>query len=138
MVTNRTPSSFSFRYLGVVWLTVFACCGLAEGAVGSGGVGVQASEAFEVGEPDRRSSTQSIAVTAQAADGVRQFTDDPLVPGKTAVRAAHFRELRTRIDELRTQAGLSVYAWTDPELTPGVTRIRRVHLMELRTELNQA
>ena len=84
------------------------------------------------------SATQSIAVTVQAAGGVGGFTDDPLVPGVTPVRAVHFRELRTRIDELRTGAGLSTYAWTDPVLTPGVTRVRSVHVTDLRTALNQA
>ena len=84
------------------------------------------------------SATQSIAVTVQAAGGVGGFTDDPLVPGVTPVRAVHFRELRTRIDALRTGAGLSGYAWTDRALTPGVTRVRSVHLTELRSALNQA
>ena len=84
------------------------------------------------------SATQSIAVTVRAAGGVGGFTDDPLVPGVTPVRAVHFRELRTRIDALRTGAGLPAYAWTDPALTRGVTRVRSVHLTELRSALNQA
>ena len=84
------------------------------------------------------SATQSIAVTVQAAGGVNGFTDDPLVPGSTPVRAVHFHELRTRIDALRTGAGLSAYAWTDPTLRAGVTGVRSVHLTELRTALRQA
>ena len=86
-------------------------------------------------DPGEESAAQSIAVTVQAAGGVNGFTDDPLVPGLTPVRAVHFREVRTRIDALRVGAGLSAYAWTDPALTPGVTRIRSVHLTELRTAL---
>ena len=74
----------------------------------------------------------------RAGGGVNGFTDDPLVPAVTPVRAVHFRELRTRIDALRTTGGLSAYAWTDPALTPGVTRVRSAHLTELRTALNQA
>ena len=70
--------------------------------------------------------------------GVNGFTDDPLVPGVTPVKAVHFRELRTRIDALRTGAGLSAYAWTDPALTPGLSRVRSVHLTELRTALDAA
>ena len=89
-------------------------------------------------DPGGLSATQSIAVTVQAAGGVNGFTDDPLVPGVTPVRAVHFRELRTRIDALRTQAGLSAYAWTDPTLRAGVTGVRSVHLTELRTALRQA
>ena len=89
-------------------------------------------------DPGGLSATQSMAVTVQAGGGTNRFTDDPLVSGTTPVRAVHFRELRTRIDALRTGAGLSAYAWTDRALTPGVTRVRTVHLTELRTALNQA
>ena len=89
-------------------------------------------------DPDGLSATQSIAVTVQAGGGVNGFTDDPLVPGVTPVRAVHFRELRTRIDMLRAGAGLSAYRWTDPGLTAGLTRVRSVHLTELRAALNQA
>ena len=88
-------------------------------------------------DPGGLSATQSIAVTAQGA-GVNGFTNEPLVPGVTLVLAIHFRELRTRIDALRTQAGLSAYAWTDPTLRAGVTGVRGVHLTELRTALRQA
>ena len=89
-------------------------------------------------DPGGLSATQSIAVTVQAAGRVNGFTDDPLVAGATAVRAVHFRELRTRIDALRARSGLSAYAWTDPTLRAGVTGVRSVHLTELRTALNQA
>ena len=89
-------------------------------------------------DPGGLSATQTIAVTVQAAGGVNGFTDDPLVPGATPVRAVHFQELRTRIDALRTRSGLSAYAWTDPALRAGVTGVRSVYLTELRTALNQA
>lgn len=89
-------------------------------------------------DPDGETAAQSISVTVQAGGGANGFTDDPLVPGETPVRAVHFQELRARIDALRTGADLSAYAWTDRVLTPGVTRVRTVHLTELRTALNQA
>ena len=89
-------------------------------------------------DPEGASATQDIAVTVQAGGGLNGFTDDPLVPGVTPVRAVHFRELRARIDALRTQAGLPAYAWTDPTLRAGVTGVRSVHLTELRTALRQA
>ena len=101
-------------------------------AAGTGTVTVTARD------PGGESATQSIAVTVQAGGGVNGFTDDPLVPGVTPVRAVHFREIRTRIDALRTGARLSAYAWTDRALAPGVTRVRSVHLTELRTALNEA
>ena len=63
------------------------------------------------------------------------FTDDPLRPGVTPVRAIHFRELRERIGGLREGTGLPPFRWTDPILTPGVTPVRRVHVEELRSAL---
>lgn len=66
------------------------------------------------------------------------FTDDPIRPGSTLVKAVHFLELRSRIDSLRSREGLRFFAWTDPTLTPGVTAVRHVHLTELRTALSAA
>ena len=80
-----------------------------------------------------RTATQSFTVTVP-----RPFTDHPIVPGVTPIKAVHFTELRTRIDALRSAAGLERFAWTDPSLTPGVTRVRLVHLLELRSALAAA
>ncbi len=66
------------------------------------------------------------------------FTDDPIVPGETPLRAVHFTELRMRIDGLRAAAGLARFAWTDPVLRPGITPVRLVHLLELREALSHA
>lgn len=63
------------------------------------------------------------------------FTDYPLRPGVTPIRAVHFTELRTRIDALRVAAGLPRFQWTDQVLRPGVTLVRLVHLIELREAL---
>ena len=66
------------------------------------------------------------------------FTDHPIVPGETPVRAVHFTELRRRIDALRSAAGLGRFGWTNPVLRDGVTRVRLVHLTELRSALAAA
>ena len=66
------------------------------------------------------------------------FTDDPLVPGVTPVRAVHLLELRSRIDWLRRRAGLPAFAWTDAKVVPGVTPARAAHLTELRSALGEA
>ena len=64
------------------------------------------------------------------------FTDDPIVPGETPIKAVHFKELRERIDVLRTAGGLEPFSWTDPILTAGVTPVRLSHLLELRDALD--
>ncbi len=65
------------------------------------------------------------------------FTDDPIRPGVTPIKAVHFRELRLRIDALRTKAGLAPFPWTDAALTTG-SSVRRTHLLELREALAAA
>ena len=84
-------------------------------------------------DPDGLSAAQTFAVRVTAP-----FTDDPIRPGVTPVRAVHFMELRARIDILRREAGLARFRWTDPELRAGVTPVRLAHLLELRTALAAA
>ena len=67
-------------------------------------------------DPAGQSAAQSFTVTVSRT---APFTDDPLRPGVTPVRAVHFTELRTRIDVLRRAAGVAPFAWTDPVLTAG-------------------
>ena len=88
-------------------------------------------------DPGGLSATQSFTVTVSTSVS-EPFTDDPLQPGLTPVKAVHFTELRTRIDALRSSAGLPRFSWTDPVLRAGVTRVRRVHLLELRSALAEA
>ena len=75
----------------------------------------------------------AVSVTAPGT-----FTDHPIRPGTTPVRAIHFRELRKRIAGLRTRWRLPAVGWTDPILTAGVTPVRLVHLLELRSALAEA
>src|SRR2546426_2744011 len=77
----------------------------------------------------------SLVLTANAASA---FSDDPLVPHSTVVKAAHITETRAAIDSLRVAHGLATFAWTDPTLVPGSAPVKVVHLTELRTALNQA
>ena len=60
------------------------------------------------------------------------FTDDPIVPGVTLIKAVHFTELRARIDAVLVAVGVEPSSWTDPVLTAGVTPVRLQHLVELR------
>jgi hypothetical protein len=77
---------------------------------------------------------QALVVTQISAS---LFTDDPLVPGATAVRAIHITELRGRIDALRTRYGLGPFGWRDDPLVAGSTLIRAIHMADLRTALLQ-
>ena len=87
-------------------------------------------------DPSGLSVTQSFTVTVSMSSG--SFTDDPIQPGLTPVRAVHFMELRARIDALRVGVGLGRFAWTDPVLWAGATPVRHVHLLELRSALAEA
>ena len=87
-------------------------------------------------DPGGLSAIQSFTVTVTTVSGC--FTDDPLQSGVTPVKAVHFTELRTRIDALRSPAGLPRFSWTDPVLWAGVTWVRHVHLLEARSALAEA
>ena len=101
-------------------------------AVGEGTAAIRVTAT----DPGGLSATQTFTVTVA---GMRvPFTDDPIMPGVTPIKAVHFTELRTRIDALRSAGGLARFSWTDPVLRPGVTRVRRVHLLELRQALAEA
>ena len=101
---------------------------LTAAALGTAAVRVSATD------PVGQSAAQTFRVTVTRS---APFTDDPLRPGVTPVRAVHFKELRTRIDALRRPAGLGPFPWTDPVLIPGETPVRLVHLLELRAALAQ-
>ncbi len=86
-------------------------------------------------ESDTRNNCSSSVAVIVTSD--RGFTDDPIVPGVTPLRALHFTELRMRIDDLRVRHGLGRFRWTDPTLRAGLTPVRGVHMSELRTALDQ-
>ena len=88
-------------------------------------------------DPGSLSAAQSFTVTVEVSVSV-PFTDHPIRPGVTPVKAVHFTELRARIDALRRAAGLPAFSWTDSVLSPGVTQVKLVHLRELREALGAA
>ena len=69
-----------------------------------------------------------LAVGSARAQGP-VWTDDPLVPGVTPIKATHFTELRTRINELLTGCGGTAFAYTDATLKAGETPVRAVHVI---------
>ena len=102
-------------------------------AVGEGAATIRVTAT----DPGGLSAMQSFTVTVSTTVS-GSFTDAPIQPGVTPVKAVHFTELRTRIDALRSAAGLLRFSWTGPVLQAGVTRVRRVHLLELRSALAEA
>lgn len=66
------------------------------------------------------------------------FTDDPIVPGVTTIRAVHVTELRARIDGARALRGLAAYSYTDSAPVSGATIIRGRHISEMRSALSGA
>jgi len=77
---------------------------------------------------------QTFTVT-QAAAAV-QFTDDPLVPGTTLVRAIHFTELRERIDTQLVRFSRPAHTYSSPVVVGGA--IRAAHLTEMYAAVNTA
>ena len=82
-------------------------------------------------DPGGLSATQAFAVTVQVSVSL-PFTDHPIRPGVTPVKAIHFTELRERIGALRRAVGLPAFSWSDTVLRAGVTPVRLAHLRELR------
>lgn len=87
----------------------------------------------EAADPGGLTASVSFAVVVAGL----AFTDDPLVPGVTPIKAVHFMELRERIDAVRRRVGLGATAWTDHPIRPGETSVRFVHLIELRGALDE-
>jgi hypothetical protein len=65
------------------------------------------------------------------------FTDPTLTPYVTTVKSAHFTELLTAVNAVRSLAGLDAIAFTDPTPASGGTILAR-HLVDLRQGLEPA
>ena len=125
----------------LTWLVTSSSPAVVSVALSGNGLNLSATGVgtaeLRVTAADRGGLTATQSFTVTVTEPVF-FTDDPLVPGVTPVRAIYFAELRTRIDALRVGAGLARFQWTDPVLVRGVTPIRAVHLQELRAALGEA
>lgn len=65
------------------------------------------------------------------------FTDDPLAPGQTVIRARHITELRQAVDAVRATASLNDAVWSPP--APQVNGpIYAKHVQDLRDNLDPA
>ena len=88
-------------------------------------------------DPGGLSAARSFAATVTAT-APAPFTDDPVVPGVTPIRALHFTELRARIDAVRGGLGLAPFTWTNRVLRAGATSVSLAHLLELRAAVAAA
>ncbi|HEX7957528.1 MAG TPA: hypothetical protein VF508_11330, partial [Pyrinomonadaceae bacterium] len=69
------------------------------------------------------------------------FTNEPLVPNVTPIKAAHLTELRRAVRAVRTLAAKGAPAWNypDPVSSPGQRRaIYLEDVTDLRTQLDEA
>ena len=64
------------------------------------------------------------------------FTDDPIVPGSTPIKATHIEQLRLAVNAMREAAGLSAQFF-GATITSGMT-ISASPIQQLRTALNEA
>ena len=65
------------------------------------------------------------------------WTDSTINAGTTRIKAAHFTQLRTAINEVRNTRNLANSGWTNT-LTAGVSQVKAADLTELRTVLTPA
>jgi fibronectin type 3 domain-containing protein len=65
------------------------------------------------------------------------FTDPTLTVGSTTVKSAHFTELRTAADAVRTLAGLVGFTYVDPTLSSAVS-VKATHVTEIGVALSAA
>lgn len=61
---------------------------------------------------------------------------DSLSGGVHQIRAGHFSQLRSLIDNLRIDAGLSAYSWRDGSLSSGQA-VKKNHIDDLRTAISE-
>jgi hypothetical protein len=75
------------------------------------------------------------ASTTQCGVPWPSFTNDPLAPASTVIKAVHITEARARIDAVRLRYGLAPFAYTHPSITAGTTLATATDFMELRSAL---
>ena len=132
-VSSSAPAVAAVAAAGAVVTVTAVGAGAAEVTVtATDPGGLRAAQTFAATVSAAARPRPSSGAPPAGAAVSRRFTDDPIEPGVTPVRAVHFTELRARIDGLRVAAGLGRFPWTDPVLAAGVTPVRLAHLLELR------
>ena len=121
----RAASAGSFASIGTSASTVYTDTGVEAGK--SYLYRVRAIDAAS-----RRSPFSAIDVATTI-----QFLDDPLVPGVSVAKVAHFEQLRAAANAVRAVAGLGAFSFAPPSpATTGV--VRATHLVQLRNAIDAA
>lgn len=85
---------------------------------------------------DQAAGAPAWAVGKNFTVATPSWTDGPTVTAaSTKIRAAHFNELHTAIDNVRVYHGLAGYSWTNGATFTTAVQARGVHMTDMRTAL---
>jgi hypothetical protein len=96
-----------------------------------------ASGAYAYMVTARNGSGNPISSSNVAVIYTGTFTDDPLQPNVTLIKAAHLTELRTAVNSVQTALGFGATSWT-PVITAGTSPISAADITNLRNALDTA
>src|SRR5947207_2828813 len=119
----------------VTWTNSRGGSGTATGTTSWTASGIKLKPGTNVLTVSARDAAGNIATATLTVTLSFKFSDDPLAPGSTPIKAMHLTELRTATDSVAAAFGLATFNWTDPTLTPGLTNAKVVHLTELRAAM---
>ena len=111
-------------------VTASGTCTVVADVGGTAGAHVNTSGALTSSAENSGTATATLTI-------VSPFADDPLIPGTTVIKAAHFIELRDRINEQLVRFSQPSHSFTNA-ITAGVTTMQAVDLTELYTAVNNA
>jgi len=75
------------------------------------------------------------ASTTECGVAAPTFTNDPLAPAATIIKAVHITEPRARIDAVRIRYGLTPFTYTHTSIAAGTAAATAVDFMELRAAI---
>ena len=134
-LTIGGPASDNVGVTQVTWTNSRGGSGTATGTTSWTASGIRLKPGTNVLTVTVRDAAGNIATRTLTVALSFKFSDDPLAPGSTPIKAMHLTELRTATESVGAAYGLATFNWTDPTLTPGLTNAKVVHLTELRSAM---
>ncbi len=114
------------------------------GGLPATGVAIVSETTLTAITPAHSAGTVDVAVTTAGGPAAANsaytylappvFTDTPLVPRVTVLKAVHLSELRDAVGALRGRYALASFGWTDTVLS--ATVVKAIHITELRAALS--